>query len=334
MGGVVLLRAELNGTLSEVVGYKAGLALSEQDMASHVDEEFSELILGDPDEVVRVRSEEAEELVSQLLYGLGNTTVRHRVMPGMEVYRRLARLPNGSELYHQFQLILLAEFETQQIGTTPFDFTPVLERASAELGEVGSAMALLYYDMTQVGLQQNPWTKIRRTDWKDIAKLRELFESESLETSHGEFIDQRFIDYLERNFEKIDRINWRKFEGLTCEFFDRAGFHIEIAEGRNDGGIDARVWPDAQSKERPPTILVQCKRQKHKVEKVVVKALWADVVAEQATSGLIVTTSSLSPGAAKVCEARAYPVDEADRATVKRWLTLMRTPNTGVFLGL
>ena len=48
----------------------------------------------------------------------------------------------------------------------------------------------------------------------------------------------------------------------------------------------------------------QCKRQKEKVGKVVVKALWADVQHEKASPGLIVTTSRLSPGAKEVCAAR------------------------------
>jgi restriction system protein len=154
-----------------------------------------------------------------------------------------------------------------------------------------------------------------------------------LETSYGDFIDQRFIDYLERNFGAIDRINWRKFEALTCEFFQREGYHVEIAEGRDDGGIDARVWPDKESLADPPAILVQCKRQKAKVGKTVVKALWADVVDEKASSGLVVTTSALEPGARRVCTARAYPVLEANRATLKEWLKAMRTPLSGVFLG-
>jgi hypothetical protein len=54
---------------------------------------------------------------------------------------------------------------------------------------------------------------------------------------------------------------------------------------------------------------VQCKRQKEKVGKVVVNALWADVEHEKAKSGLIVTTTAVSPGARKVPAVRAYPID-------------------------
>jgi restriction system protein len=50
-------------------------------------------------------------------------------------------------------------------------------------------------------------------------------------------------------------------------------------------------------------------------------------------SGLIVTTSSFSKGAREVCLARNYPIREANRETVAKWVKGLRTPNTGVFLG-
>jgi len=82
----------------------------------------------------------------------------------------------------------------------------------------------------------------------------------------------------------------------------------------------------------PPAIIVQCKREKRKIGKVVVKALWANVPAERADSGLIVTTNDISPGAAKVVEAQAYPITVANLREVQRWLRAMRKPEAGVVL--
>ena len=101
------------------------------------------------------------------------------------------------------------------------------------------------------------------------------------------FFDLRFIDYLYQNFDDIDKMNWRKFEGLTAELFTREGFHVNIGVGSNDDSIDARVYPTENDTDKPPLILIQCKRQKEKVEKVIVKALWADIQAEKAQSRLI-----------------------------------------------
>ncbi|KKK96922.1 hypothetical protein LCGC14_2657890, partial [marine sediment metagenome] len=60
------------------------------------------------------------------------------------------------------------------------------------------------------------------------------------------------------------------------------------------------------------------------------KALWADMVAEKAQSGLVVTTSVLAPGAEKVCIARAYPIEQATKETIRTWVTAMRSPYAGV----
>jgi len=147
------------------------------------------------------------------------------------------------------------------------------------------------------GFTQN----FRRIAWVDTIALADLFRSESLDTYYGAFFDQRFIDYLYSNFDEIDSMNWRKFEGFTAEFFKRSGFAVEIGPGRNDDNVDVRVWPIENEKYLPPTLLVQCKRQKEKVEKVVVKALYADILDAKAQSGLIVTTSMLSPGAETIC---------------------------------
>lgn len=179
----------------------------------------------------------------------------------------------------------------------------------------------------------SPWLSYRTIDWKNVIELDELFKSESMNVSHGEYIDQRFIDYLYQNFSDIDKINWRKFEQLVAEYFHKTNWHVELGPGRDDGGIDVRISKNVANSEYPEIILIQCKRQKRKIEKVVVKALWADVIDENANSGLVVTTSSLSPGAQKVCQARSYKINEADRTTLKKWLKEMRSPGKGVFLG-
>ena len=234
--------------------------------------------------------------------------------------------------------LFLGEFERpghppDRPGGGPIDLTEFVPKARQRWGVDGAAMATELLDDFLIYMQQSPWGMYRQVQWENILELSGLFQSEELGALYGRFIDQRFIDYLSRNFGSIDAINWRKFEGLTAEFMSRAGLVVEIGPGRNDDNIDIRAWPEGSGNELPPTLLVQCKREKRKVGKVVVKALWADVVAEGAKSGLIVTTTALSAGARKVCSARAYPVREADRGTLKQWIDAMRTPDRGIFLG-
>jgi restriction system protein len=332
MGSAIFRKIELAATLSEAVGYKSGLALNAEEIADHLGE-AADFVQGEPDDRVIVRGEELEEMVAALLFSVGNTPVPHVVSPVIQF--TLPFRGNPSKLAKALRVVeIFTSVVSADRGDGPIDATPVGALCLKELGPDGLALLIEFSRLVELKVHQTPFGPFRRIEWRDTAELRDLFESEKLAPQHGKYLDQRFIDYLAQNFASIDDMNWRKFEGLACEYFEREGYYVEIAEGRNDGGIDARVWKTEPSKEEPPSILVQCKRQKDKVEKVVVKALWADVMEESAESGLVVTSSSLSPGAEKVCIARGYPVSQANRETLKQWVAAMRTPFAGVFLGM
>ena len=336
MGAVWGTRNYFVTTLSETVGYKSGVALTREEMVDHLEDEH-DWVLGDDDAQLRLRAEEYEDAVRLLLYRVGAISKRNVISPGISLFHRYRNDPKKLETYHAVMEIYVREFrlavERAQKGDKLVDLTPFLFESDKKLGPDGLRMAMEITEETVILFQQSPWNGFREIDWSDQVRLKELFESEKLTPSHGKFIDQRFIAYLHRNFDSIDKINWRKFEGLTAEFFTLAGLQVDVGPGRNDGGIDVRVWPKEGDTSSPPGLLVQCKRQKEKVGKVVVKALWADVQHEKASSGLIVTTSRLSPGAKEVCVARAYPVGAAERDTLARWIKAMHKVKAGIFMG-
>ena len=84
------------------------------------------------------------------------------------------------------------------------------EYPHAQVRRLDIATALI--DGLVLQLHTSPWMPRRWFDWDDTVQLSELFLSESLEAQYGTFCDQRFVDYLARNFRRIDEIHWRKFE--------------------------------------------------------------------------------------------------------------------------
>lgn len=331
MGAIWFRRAEFVGAASDTVGYKAGIALSRHDLIHHTSElELEHWWLGEDHEVIRIRSEEFEEIIEQLLYAVGNIPTPRVIRPDIVLLHRYKGDAAQMAVLEQV-LGVVAGLRSDDSGE-PVDITPVITESERLAGADGLRIALEFVDGLELYLHANPWTHVRRTAWKDVAELEALFKSASLETQYGTFFDQRYIDYLARNFERIDEMHWRKFEALTSEYFDKQGWRVEIGPGGNDDGVDIRVWAEDERPDAPPAILIQCKRQKEAIGKMVVKALWADVVHEEAKSGLIVTTSTLAPGAQKVCAAREYPVNKADRDVLRKWLQTMRTPGTGAFL--
>ena len=334
MGAIHFRRIEFVASLSEHVGYKAGLALTRERIAELIDKDQDRLVVGDDNDMLRVRSEEYADYLCKLLYAVGNISSPDSMPSIFGLYRKFEQkkrlLPVYIAVQEQFNRFCEESYET---STGPIDLNKFVERAKSQHGAEGEAVSWIIVQCVVADMHKSFLGSMRRIEWKDVADLEALFRSENLETAHGEFFDQRFVDFLSHNFDAIKTINWRKFEGLTCEFFHRLGLYVEIGKGRDDDSVDARIWQKGKAKNKPPLILVQCKREKETVGKVVVKALYADVKHEKAKVGLIVTSSALAPGARKVCLARSYPILEANRDTLKTWVGAMRTPYAGVFLG-
>lgn len=332
MGSIIITRSRLLGSLTETAGYKSGLVLTKELLIEHLPD-YEDYLVGDDDDVLRVRSEVYEEMFVELLTTLGAAPKRRSYLLGMGFVMRYKDDPTLKALAEDVLQVFIKMNVAAQPGTGPIDLTPFLKECGRLHGAKGFELGMAFVEDITASLHRSPWNQFRLVDWKDRAELKDLFQSEHLTTQYGKFFDQRYIDYLNENFGAIDRINWRKFEGLTAEHFEREGFLTKLGPGRDDGNIDVRIWPKEAKEDMPPLILVQCKRQESKVGKVVVKALYADIVHEGAKSGLIVTTSSLAPGAAEVRTARGYPIEEVNRGAVRKWIEAMRTPENAVFLG-
>lgn len=310
-----------------MVGYKSGLALARQELVDSVSDKDTPRLIEESDcALVILRAEEFQQIILDILYRIGNVASPNYEWPTDELFRKYRCDSRKRKIARQV-VDLFFEFmssERERNNSGPVDTPGFLMLVLKTHGVAGVRVAFEFLNIVRNFLHLNPFAKFRSVDWRNTAQLSDLFESESLTTQYGHFFDQRYLDYLSENFDAVDKINWRKFEGLTGEFFTRLGFNVKVGPGRDDGGIDLRVWRPDGDESAPPAILVQCKREKRKVSKVVVKALYADIINESADSGLIVTSTALSPGAEKVCRARAYPIQQASRQTLHVWIQSMR----------
>lgn len=320
---------ELLEILFEYVGYKAGLALTRQDLIAHMPRNAASL--PNDDDGIRIRHEDVEDMVRELLHNVGVIkNPRSGISPTITLFHKYKHDSQRLEIVHN--LMRWMADVGKQTGNDPIDITPIAANAVAEHGRVGLSMFWEFYELLTEYLQGSIIGTFRRVEWENVEQLQQLFTSENLTPVHGTFLDQRFVDYLAQNFSAVDRMHWRKFEGLVGEYFDKKGYAVALGPGRNDGGVDIRVWREIPTPGDPPTLLIQCKRQQEKVGQVIVKALWADMVHEDVPTGLIVTTSALEPGAVKTGVARGYHVGRTEREKLRKWLEAMRTPGTGLFL--
>ncbi|MGE8449614.1 MAG: restriction endonuclease [Pseudomonadales bacterium] len=335
MAGIWFNPETLADSLNETVGYKAGLALSAEEICDQLaGTGYPDVIKRSEIRTVRLRSEEYEELFYKLLHRVGYTTEEHggAVASMASLYHKykkadLATYEGVMRLYHSHARIMMEEAMRQ--GVKSMDPTDFMRNVFAKYGERGLRISMEVIETFNRVVSLSPHSIVRYTEWRNIEKLSSLFAGGKTKPAYGEFIDQRFIDYLSQNPESIGKMHWRKFEELTAEYFFRVGYKVELGPGGNDDGVDIRIWLPDES-ENAPHGIIQCKRQKDKVEKVVVKGLMTDVQFADAHFGLIVTSSELSVGARNTIVSRGYPIEEVNKEGVAKWLMTLRTPGTGI----
>lgn len=339
MGTWVTTNTGFRSFLSDRIGYKSGLALNNTEMIELLgsNDPLIDIFKNQNEELVRIRTSHIEDAFQIILYRLGVTTQEFVGHAPTLLDMEFMHSPKKRDLFKKV-LKFLGESHFGQGKNSifdGFDEDGYYESIQTDLGVEALEIAHRLVTLTKESEEASPWDWLsaRVNEWKSPIDLKQLFESESLDAMYGKFLDQRYINYLANNTDKLSTMHWRKFEALTAEYFERKGYKVQIGSGRNDGGIDVRVWSGDSEFNQPPVQLIQCKRTKTKIDKVLVKSLWADVINEDAKGGLIVTTSSFSPGAREVCKVRNYPIREASRKTVIQWLNELRKTGKGVFMG-
>lgn len=334
MGSIVFGPKVLPDNLTEIAGYKGGLAMSIEEICDHLTgTSFPDVVRDGETSGVRLRSEDYEDLYYNLLHRIGYTSELY-LGPSIELarlFRSFQADATDLDFYMQVSSTMSHFMRTgiQNGDSKTSDPNLIFAEVHRMFGASGAKIAIDMYEILNRGIRMNPHFGIGN-EWINPLKLKGLFKGTDQQPESGRFIDQRYINYLSNNHDRIEEMHWRQFEKLTAEFYERDGYKVDLGPGVNDDGVDVRVWkPDANPADSPLCI-IQCKRQKNKIEKVVIKGLHADVQFERAEYGVIVTTSELSPGAKKTISARGYEIQTVERDGVKDWLTKLRTPGTGI----
>lgn len=327
---------DLNEYLADLTGFKVGLALSLEELYDHLsgEEGHADLARDSEQNGVRLHSTELDAIAYRLMHRVGYTEEEydgdHTGAKRFRKYRNSGQEDTHFAVMTAWNQMMPAMMEAAQKSGGGIDPSPYVLHCRRKFGRIGFEMAIEQVKVVDLALRMSLISFQRTETWSDRVSLDQLFHKADHASKYGAFIDQRFIDYLSVNKDRIPDMHWRRFEELTAEFFQRQGFKVDLGPGSNDDGVDVRVWKPDSEPGANPLCLIQCKRQKAKIEKVVIKGLLADVQWENAEYGVIVTSSTLSPGARTTIEARGYPIRAVERDAVATWLTTLRTPGTGI----
>lgn len=321
--------------LHELVGYKAGMALSIEHMCDLlIETNYPDEIISSENDGIRVRAEEYEDLYYNLLYKVGAISQPYG---GVDLLIDLSEKHSkdygenfSEEIFQLFNFYTLFDEKSKiyRNGAMVFNPSRMIEVAKNKYGTKGLKSIFELLSVSEQVSKYDPVFFNKYKNYKNIINLSDLFETYK-KVGDDHFFDQRFINYLAMNTDRLGKIHWRKFEELIGECFIKFGYTVELGSGSNDDGVDLRVWREDEEG-LAPEYIIQCKRQKKKIEKVTIKGLYADVIHEKARQGLLVTTSDLSLGAKKTIEARTYPIREVNGNMIKKWLSELRIPGSGI----
>jgi len=113
------------------------------------------------------------------------------------------------------------------------------------------------------------------------------------------FVEGRSMESTMDSGPNIASMHWEEFEHLVRELFERefasSGGEVKVTRASKDGGVDAVVFdPDPI---RGGKIIIQAKRYTNVVGVSAVRELYATVLEEGATKGILVTTANFGADA-------------------------------------
>lgn len=247
MGTIWMPPNQFAAFFGDRIGVKSGLALSREEIVDHLgaSDPIAPAIITLSDAPIGFRSDEIEDAFQLLLHklgcleqpfvGHGPTLLDIKYQSDAEKHKLFERVLSLLGSYH---------FDTGKLALSDGFYKPgFYEVIRSTLPENALAIAIELVDLIELSERASPWDWLpaRQLEWHQTLELKDLFASESLSAMHGTFFDQRFVNYLSANFDKIGEIHWRQFEALAAEFFVRNGYQVDIGPGRNDAPLVAAL---------------------------------------------------------------------------------------------
>ena len=145
-----------------------------------------------------------------------------------------------------------------------------------------------------------------------VIDARTIFEISSV-------FDAKLMEHFRRYPEELHTLTSRQFEEVIAALFDGFGFSVELTKRTRDGGMDvvAISHPPARLK-----YLIECKRyaETRVVGVRIVRELLGVVTLENATKGIVATTSHFTRDANSIIERVPWRVEGRDFDGLVEWL--------------
>jgi hypothetical protein len=128
------------------------------------------------------------------------------------------------------------------------------------------------------------------------------------------------LAHLAEHPQRLYDLSPRRFEELVAELYSRAGFEVELTPASGDEGVD--VYAIRRDDLGSTLTVVQAKRYKPDLRVSVgqVRELFGTVNLQDASAGVLITTSSFEPGAEKLAAEHRWRLELRDYARLQEML--------------
>lgn len=134
------------------------------------------------------------------------------------------------------------------------------------------------------------------------------------------FDNEILVERLRREPLSVYELSPRKFEELVAELLSDLGYEVELTPASRDGGKDILAYMPTPHGRILCLVEVKRYRQDHKVGVELIRQLYGTLVDANASSAMLVTTSSFSSGARAFQQKHQYKLALRDYGNIVQWL--------------
>lgn len=171
---------------------------------------------------------------------------------------------------------------------------------------------------------------------RDLQEIRRLFQGEIYDLNRQIvlpeskiitevkpriiFANEALVEGLRRQPDSIYDLSWRKFEELIAELLSDLGYEVELTPPTHDGGRDILAYMTTPH----GRLLCLVETKKHSRDRPVgvrlVRELYGTLIDADASSAMLVTTSSFSTYAKALEQRHQYKLALRDYSDVIKWI--------------
>ncbi|MBA7564647.1 hypothetical protein ES708_06310 [subsurface metagenome] len=133
-------------------------------------------------------------------------------------------------------------------------------------------------------------------------------------------VSDEFLKKIHDDPKLLYELSPRRFEELVAEILKRLGYAVILTPASKDGGKD--IYAAKQDQLGTFLYIVECKKHSpdHPIGVALVRQLNGVIQAEQATVGILATTSFFTKGAKEFQKQVAFQISLKDYFGIQKWL--------------